>query len=53
MKYFVALGLFLVVMYVAFLSFNHIDAWIGLGIVFTNVVALFVYLFKQFNKENQ
>lgn len=53
MKYFIAIFLFLIVMYIAFLSFNHIDAWIGLGIVFLDVVLLFVYLYKQFNKENQ
>lgn len=50
MKYFVSILIFLVVMYIAFLSFNHIDAWIGLGIVFGDMIGLYVYLYHQFNK---
>jgi len=53
MKPLYVIVLFFIVLYAAFLSFNHINAWIGLGIVFLDVILLFVYLNKQFNNQQK
>lgn len=49
-KYLFVVFLFFVGLYVCFLTFNHINAWIGLALVALNIIGLYSYFEKQFKK---
>jgi len=52
-KYLFVVFLFFVGLYLSFIIFNHIDAWIGLAAVALDIIALYYYFEKQFKKEQK
>jgi uncharacterized membrane protein len=55
-KYFIATGLLSFGLYCGVISFNHIDAWFGLGVTFIVIGIFLNYIYKQiknyYNEKN-
>jgi len=51
-KILISIGLLFVGLYGGFLSFNHIDAWVGLAVTFLVIGVFLNYIYKQIKNYN-
>jgi putative Mn2+ efflux pump MntP len=50
-KYFIAIGITLVGVYLGFITFNHVHAWAGIFLTLAVIGVFLNYIYKQFKKE--
>ena len=49
-KYFIAFAIMLVGIYLGFIAFNHVNAWIGIFLTLAFIGVFLNYLYKQLKK---